>query len=125
MENTVTAVSYSDAAKRCSDIVTAAALIANALKDSTHRWVAIRLSDGGSDGVTYGSRQDAISHQLHEQLCAYIWCDPMGMTPEQAEVFLAFNRKAYDAGFRMPDPALIPPLMQEQLAGQFRRLGTK
>jgi hypothetical protein len=61
---------YSDPAKRCSDIVTGAALIANAVGDYGWRWVAIRLSDGGSDGEVYETRQDAIDHQLHETLCA-------------------------------------------------------
>jgi hypothetical protein len=73
----------------------------------------------------YDTRDDAIRHQLHENLCAYVWCPPSGMEPHEAEIFMAYNRKLYDAGFRMPDPAVIPPLMREQMASQFERLGRK
>ena len=50
----------SDAAKRCSDIITLAAIAGSA-----GRFMAIRLADGGSDRDLYDSRDDAIRHQLH------------------------------------------------------------
>jgi hypothetical protein len=113
---------YSDAARRCSEIVTATAIIADAVGDTTYRWVAIRLSDGGSDGTVYASRDDAIRHQLHEELCAYVLCPPSGMQPQEAEIYLAFHRKAYDAGFRMTGPECITPITNEGMRSQLTRL---
>jgi hypothetical protein len=111
---------YSDAARRCSDIVNTH-LVAN--RANAGKWVAIRLSDGGSDGVLYDTRPDAIRHQLHETQCAYVCIPPTGMPPKDAEAFLAFNRKLYDAGFRMPDPVqpnreIIMPTRIEDLRRQ-------
>lgn len=97
---------YSDAAKRCADLVTLAATFGK-----TGVWVAIRMSDGGSDGVFYDSRRDAVSHQLHETLCAYVRIPPGGMTPKEAEYFLRYHREVYDAGFRLPDPEFAMPMM--------------
>jgi len=74
--------------------------------DIRDKWVAIRLSDGGSDGVLYDTKRDAVSHQLDEFQCAYISFRNIvaGMAPYEAELFLNFVRRAYDAGFRLPDP---------------------
>jgi hypothetical protein len=90
----------SDAAKRCSDQVNL-----GVITGFVGKWVAIKLADGSSDGTFYDQRADAIEHQLHESLCCYIKIPPMGMTPEDAEKYLAINRKLYDAGFRLTDPA--------------------
>lgn len=65
------------------------------------KWAAIRLSDGGSDNTAYDSRWDAVRHQRHETLCAYVMIPLDDMPPQHAEVFLAFHRKVYDSGFRM------------------------
>ncbi len=112
-----------DAARRMAERVSATAMIADVAGDSVNRWVAIRLYDGGSDGVVYASRNDAISHQLHEQLCAYIWCPPGGMTPREAFVMLNFYRKVYDSGkFRMTDPEIIRPIENEKMRGMMRAL---
>lgn len=72
--------------------------------EATKKWVAVRLSDGGSDGVLYDKRRDAIRHQLHEQQCAYICIHPGGMNPCQAEPVLKGARQAYDAGMHLIDP---------------------
>jgi hypothetical protein len=114
---------YSDAARRCSDIVNATAIIENAAGNYNERWLAIRLSDGGTDGVTYDSRDNAIRHQLHETLCCYLKVPPTGMEPREAEIFLNFHRKAYDAGFKMTAPQIITPIAQEEVASQYQRLG--
>lgn len=90
---------HSDAARRCADIVTLACLAGH-----VGEWVAIRLSDGGSDGVHYPSKGVAANHQFHESLCTYVKVPPDGMTARAAEVVLSFYRKAYDAGFRQSDP---------------------
>lgn len=98
---------FSDAAKRCSDAVNTH-LAALGPFGVSNKWVAIRLSDGGSDGVIYDTRRDAVNHQLHEQQCAYVCMAPDGMSAKEAESFLRYNRTIYDAGYRMPDPDREP-----------------
>src|SRR5271154_903850 len=90
---------YSDAAKRLSDLMNLHSTFGNVGK-----WVAIRLSDGGSDGVLYDNRDAAVSHQLHESLCAYAKVCPGGMQQAEAEEFLSAFRAIYDAGFRVHGP---------------------
>lgn len=84
------------------------------------KWVALRLSDGGSDGVAYDcagilcpryrklggctGRADAVRHQLHETLCAYLRIPWDDFSPRAAAAFLGYHRKVYDAGMRLPDP---------------------
>lgn len=93
---------FSDAARRASDIINTH--IAALGWHSRGKWVAIRLSDGGSDDVVYDSRADAVRHQLHETQCCYVQLPPTGTTPMEMESFLAFNRKLYDNGMRLQDP---------------------
>lgn len=102
------AFGFSDEAKRCSDTVN---LHLTANPYCVGRWVAIRLSDGGSDNVLYDTRADAVRHQLHEQLCAYVKIMPGGMSVKEAQVYLKYHRELYDAGFRLPDPEFNVPLM--------------
>lgn len=105
----------SDAAKRCADIVNLHFLGKG--DGAIGQWVAIRLSDGGSDGQLYDKRADAVRHQLHETQCAYV-CIPLGgMTAVEAESFLNWNRKLYDGGMRMTDPdkEFIQPLIPGHL----------
>lgn len=72
--------------------------------EAAKKWVAIRLSDGKSDGVLYDTRGDAIRHQLHMTQCAYVCVPPGGMNPCQAESFMRMHRLAYDAGAQLIDP---------------------
>jgi hypothetical protein len=95
----LTALGISDEGRRCSDIVNQH--VANF--DWNH-WIAIRLSDGGSDGVLYDTRRDAVTHQLHETLCAYLLIPPTGISPRNAASYLATHRKIYDGGMRVVDP---------------------
>jgi hypothetical protein len=74
-------------------------------------WIAVRLSDGGSDGSLYDTRADAVRHQLHETLCAYVKVPPGGMQPNEADIFLNYHRDLYDKGFRLPDPDFALPMM--------------
>ena len=92
-------VAASEAGRRCSDTVRLHIAGGNA-----GRWVAIRLSDGGSDGIVYDTRADAIRHQLHETLCAYVQIPRDDMPPGEATRFLGINRMLYDAGLRIVDP---------------------
>lgn len=74
------------------------------------RFVAIRLSDGGSDGVVYETREDAIKHQLHETLCGYIQIPLERWSEQTCDLLLWYVRKRYDAGYRAaPDRQLIIP----------------
>lgn len=93
---------HSDGARRCSDSVNTHYVALGF--DAIRKWVAVRLSDGGSDGVLYDTKRDAVRHQLFEQQCAYVCISPGGMNPCQAESYLATMRKYYDAGWRLPDP---------------------
>ena len=108
----------SDEGKRASEIITLH-LIAN--NEHVGKWVAIRLSDGGSDGVLYDSRANAIRFQLHEQQCMYVKIPPDGMPAEHATRFLEIHRMIYDAGYRLIDPdrpdveAIIPERIEELL----------
>ncbi len=96
---------YSDEARRASDIINA--YVAFMDRDELRqKWIAIRLSDGGYDGTLYESKRDAVKHQIDEYLCAYVSFRNLqqGTSPREMEVFLRFNRDAYDHGFRLPDP---------------------
>lgn len=108
---------YSDAAHRCSDIVTMAAIAGD-----TGKWLAIRMSDGGYDGVIYDHRRDAVRHQLSENWCCYVQVQPGGMTPKEADAFISYCRALYDAGFRLPDPEFQPPLMPLLAKDQKRQI---
>lgn len=97
--------SLNDCAKRASDIVNII-LVAHPYDQIRDSFIAIRLSDGGYDGVIYESRREAVTHQLHEQQCAYLGFRNLanGATPRDMALFLDFNRKAYEAGYRLTDP---------------------
>jgi len=90
---------YPPAAHRCSDAVRLHIVCGN-----VGRWVAIRLSDGGTDGVIYDTRAHAIAHQLHETQCAYVRVPPDDMSPAAAYSYLTTVRALYDAGIPLADP---------------------
>lgn len=70
------------------------------------KWMAFRLSDGTSDGALYDSKREAVAHQPNEFWCIYISFANLagGAVARDCALFLNFNRDAYDAGFRLPDP---------------------
>ena len=81
------------------------------------RFVAIRLSDGGSNGHVYENRSDAIQDQ-HNSLSrhAYIQIPLERLSPETCCVLLWYQRSVYDAGHREdPAHALIVPNNIEDL----------
>lgn len=88
-----------DAGKRASEVIRL-----HILAGKAGRWAAIRLSDGGSDGIAYDQRSDAIRHQLHESQCAYVKIPQDDMSPAAASSFITVNRRLYDAGYRLTDP---------------------
>lgn len=112
---------FSDAARRCSDQIRL-----HIAMHSEGKWAAIRLSDGGGDGVPYDTRRDAIRHQLHEQWCAYVKIPYDDMPPAHAERFLEMNRELYEAGFRLVDPddehMAVMPFTQEDLSAALRHI---
>lgn len=116
---------HTDDAKRCADNVN---LHYQAIGwDAVGKWVAIRLSDGSSDRVLYDTKRDAVRHQSDEFLCCYMKIIPHAMEICEAETFMEFNRKAYDAGFRMADPddrhggkQLVRQIRNENIANQIR-----
>lgn len=120
-----TAFKYSEAAHRVADIHN---MHIFADRSNVGHWLAVKLSDGSSDGVVYDHRRDAVKHQLHESQCAYIKIHPQGMTAEEAEGILRFFRFAYDNGFRVTDPEgpeIILPSTTEDYFSQLRRLNRR
>jgi len=94
-----------DAAKRLAGIVNSMVIMYD-LDTILNSWIAVRLSDGGTDGVLYDTRRDAVRHQAHETQCAYLSlrAAPGGMQVQEAYAFLKFHRHAYDAGYTFIDP---------------------
>lgn len=93
---------YSDEARRASDIVNLHLVVDPA--GNTGRWVAIRLSDGGSDNVVYDCKCDAKRHQLHEKQCTYVQIQPTGLSAKDAHILINLYRDMYDRNLTMPDP---------------------
>jgi len=100
-----------DIGKRASDVINL-----HLIGGNVGKWVALRLSDGSSDGIPYDSRREAIEHQLHEQLCCYVRVPLTGMPPEHALRFIQLNRALYEAGYRIADPDMPgEPIYPERL----------
>jgi hypothetical protein len=91
-----------DAARRCSDAVNFQIAVHG--ENAWGKWIAVRLADGSTDATLYDTKNDAVRHQLHENLCAYICIVPTGMPVQDALSFMETNRKLYAAGMRLSDP---------------------
>lgn len=117
---------YSDAARRCSDIING--FVIHQGENAWGKWAAIRLHDGSSDGVLYDRRSHAVRFQLHETLCAYIKIPPDGMSYAAAESVLKIHRQVYDSGARFVDPEIdrepILPVTIEEYAQWMNYLRT-
>lgn len=90
---------YPDCAYRCSDIVRQ--MIAD---HHVGKWVAIRLSDGGSDKVPYDTKADAIRHTYDELKHCYVLVPMLDMSPRAAWNYIRLHRQLYDAGYHLVDP---------------------
>lgn len=100
---------FSDAARRLADTAT---LHVIADQSNIGRWIAVRLSDGTDDKTVYDSRRHAVqAHWFEEKYWCFSQLHPGGMQYQEAEVFLDYHRKLYDAGFRLPDPDMQMPDM--------------
>jgi len=91
-----------DDAKRCAEAVNIHLRVVG--NEAIGKWVAVRLSDGGSDMNLYDTKQQAVDHQLNEFLCAYVCIPPNGMSVQDAGDYLRITRQMYDAGIRLADP---------------------
>ncbi len=96
----------SDAARRCSDALSLAAVAG-----AVGMWVAVRLEDGRTDGNVYDSREAAIRHQRGLSAFVPAQVAPGGMQPYEAEAFLDYWRKLHAANVRDDDPGLLLPMM--------------
>lgn len=96
----------SDAANRCADAVTLAAI-----GGAAGMWVAVALADGRSDGNVYDTRDAAIRHQRWPEHCTFIQVPPAAMSPFEAEAVLDYWRKLHAANVRDDQPGLLLPLM--------------
>jgi len=82
---------HSDAAKRLSDTY-CLHVAAGARKGGV---IAVKLSDGTSDGTVYDSRYDAVRHQHHnERWYAFLRIGAGHMTVCEAASLLMFHRQA-------------------------------
>lgn len=110
---------YPDAAKRMHDIICLHQSVLPRDELLAGRIVAIRLSDGGSDGVAYHDRASAMRHQLHWSQCAYFRLQPEYWSVSTCDTMLQYVRWRYDAGWRPdpenPDQTLILPTRLEGL----------
>jgi hypothetical protein len=94
---------HSDAAKRLSDGVNDT--YARYGPMATGRFIAARLDTGQCRRELYDTKRDAVRDQSDEFLCLYLRLPLYQTLPVcEAELLLAFHRKAYDAGFRLADP---------------------
>lgn len=93
---------YSDEARRAADAVNLPLIYDP--EGNRFRWVAIRLSDGGTDGTVYDCKCDATRHQLHETQCMYVQILPDGISVKECAALLRVYRGLYDSGHKMPDP---------------------
>lgn len=118
----------SDASKRMSDIINGLVTF-TPLWELRHKWIAIRLADGGYDGTLYDSRQDAISHQLDERFCAYVFMQSMiqGAKPLDCAIYLEAHRQAYDEGNRLHEPdapqLIMSTSIYDRITGRARGKG--
>jgi hypothetical protein len=123
-----TCIEVDDAAKRMSGIVNNL-VSCNDIWELRHTWIAIRLQTGDWDSTLYGTREEAINHQIDERFCAYAWMGNMlqGAKPLDCAIFLEYHRQAYDAGMRLHEaeaPQLIMPTAgYDRLTGRLRHGG--
>lgn len=90
-----------DPARRCSDAMN------TAMHTGLDGYVAIRLSDGHSDGKVYESWADANRFQLHPDQCMYLQVQRRPMPLPEAASLLTMFRRMYETGFRPVNPELM------------------
>jgi hypothetical protein len=80
-------------------------------------WVAIRLTDGGSDNTVYETRADAVRSTMNAPTRHLYFPVPLErMNAQTCDVLLWYVRKCYDAGSREdPRTALMLPTRIEDM----------
>jgi hypothetical protein len=113
---------HSDAAKRLSDTYRLHRLADHF--GSIGHWFAVSLGDGSGDNCLYPSKDEAISHQHHnEENCAFVQIVPSDMTVCDAEMYLKIYRRLREAGIRVTNPKqMIPRLTREDMGSQMRSI---
>ena len=92
------------------------------------KFMAVRLSDGGSDHALYPSIDEArriIGKRDDEDRWFYIQIVPSQLPARDASILLRTNRKMYDAGIRqraMDGRVMIPRLAREDHTAQLRSI---
>lgn len=118
-------IQIGDAAKRMSGIINGLLTFMQPW-DLRTKWIAIRLADGGHDGVLYDSREDAIRHQIDERFCSYVCMGSMlsGAKPLDCAIYLEFHRQAYDSDMRLHEPEapqlIMPTAVYDRITGRLR-----
>ncbi len=118
-------IQIDDAAKRMAGIINGLVTF-TPLWELRHKWIAVRLNDGGHDGNLYDSREDAINHQLDERFCCYVAMQSMitGAKPLDCAIYLEFHRQAYDANMRLHEPQapqlIVPTAAYDRMTGRRR-----
>ncbi|MYS19152.1 hypothetical protein GA0115240_10583 [Streptomyces sp. DvalAA-14] len=104
-----------DAAKRLQEAVE---LHLSALGDEAHgHFIAVRLSDGRSDGVLYDTRRDAARHQVNDPWCFYVKLHVGGIGLREAWTVLIYARQARKAGVVFSEEEAILPHRLELAGG--------
>lgn len=104
------------AAKRFRDTVALHRLALTNDEVVARRFMAIRLSDGGSDNVAYETRADAYRNQLNAEWCGYVQIPPVVWDLHTCDALLNYMRIAYNNGFRpQPGAWLLTPANIEEV----------
>lgn len=93
-ESPISKQAWRDKGQRCSDIIQQH--IEDDSEAARGSWAAIRLSDGGSDGVLYPAKELAVAFQIHETQCAYLSIHVGGISPREATSFLYHTAQLYE-----------------------------
>lgn len=100
---------WSEEGRRGADVIMTH-LIAH--EGNVGRWVALRLSDGGSDGCLYEKLWEAMHYQLHPTQCLYMRVTPGGASAAEISWLIARFRLHYLAG-RRPEEIYAAQLARE------------
>lgn len=104
-----------DAAKRMADTIRLHQAVVGKDELLSGRYVAVRLADGGSDGVLYDTRAEAINGQRNSpSRCAYFQVPLQRWSEATCDTLLWYVRGCYDSGFREdPSHQLVIPQGKE------------
>lgn len=94
-----------DAGRRAADAINAYRAHRN-WDELQRKWLAVKMSDGTTDGTLYDTRKDAVKFQRDERFCFYFSFQNAygGVSARDMALLILFNRKAYKAGMRLTDP---------------------